>query len=176
MAKERRKIIRAGSLWMAVQYTTIRGENQSARREARSQISTPARESLNAKMSWQKLMMVLATNFRSRDLVITLTYRDENLPSTRERADKRLDNFIRSFRQYRRSRSADLKYVRTTEGYHSDGRLHHHLIANATGQDFDVIRVGAADHRNAADLVGSGYKKSWHTDSLRLGFVRLIMS
>lgn len=39
MAKERRKIIRAGTLWMAVQYTAIRGGNQTARREARAQMS-----------------------------------------------------------------------------------------------------------------------------------------
>ena len=140
MAKERRKIIRAGSLWMAVQYSTIRGENQSARREARSQISTPARESLNARMSWQKLMMVLATNFRSKDLVVTLTYRDEDLPPTREIADKRLSCFIRNLRTSRRFIQQILMYVRVTEGYHSDGRLHHHLIINATGDDYEIIR------------------------------------
>ncbi len=60
MGKERRKIIQAGSLWMAVQYTAIRGGNQGQRREAKAQISSPARESLNAKLSWQKLMLTLA--------------------------------------------------------------------------------------------------------------------
>lgn len=140
MAKERRKIIRAGSLWMAVQYTAIRGENQSARREAKAQISTPARESLNARMSWQKLMLVLAANFKSSDLVVTLTYRDPDLPATREAADKRLTNFIRAFRAHRVSKGQDLVYARITEGYHSDGRLHHHLIINSTGEDYDVIR------------------------------------
>ena len=140
MAKERRKIIQAGSLWMAVQYTAIRGENQSARREARAQISTPARESLNAKLSWQKLMLVLAANFRSTDLVVTLTYRDGCLPIRREAADRRLDYLIRNLREHRRKRGQSLVYARITEGYHSGGRLHHHLIINATGQDFDVIR------------------------------------
>ena len=33
-----------------------------------------------------------------------------------------------------------LLYARITEGYHSGGRLHHHLIVNATGNDFDLIR------------------------------------
>lgn len=140
MAKERRKIIRAGSLWMAVQYTAIRGENQSARREAKAQISTPARESLNAKLSWQKLMLILAANFRSTDLVVTLTYRDGRLPIHREAADRRLDYLIRNLREYRKKQGQQLVYARITEGYHSGGRLHHHLIINATGQDFDVIR------------------------------------
>lgn len=140
MAKERRKIIQAGTLWMAVQYTAIRGENQSARREARVQISTPARESLNAKLSWQKLMLVLAANFRSTDLVVTLTYRDGCLPIRREAADRRLDYLIRNLREHRKKQDQPLVYARITEGYHSGGRLHHHLILNATGQDFDVIR------------------------------------
>lgn len=140
MAKERRKIIQAGTLWMAVQYTAIRGENQSARREFRAQISTPARESLNAKLSWQKLMLILAANFRSTDLVVTLTYRDGCLPIHREAADRRLDYLIRNLREYRRKQGQTLVYARITEGYHSGGRLHHHLIINATGQDFGVIR------------------------------------
>ena len=140
MAKERRKVIQAGSLWMAVQYTNIRQENQTARREARSQISTPARESLNARTSWQKLMLLLAANFKSTDLVVTLTYRDGNLPIHREAADRRLTAFIRAFRAARSAEGIPLKYIRVTEGYHSDGRLHHHLIINSTGKDFETIR------------------------------------
>lgn len=148
MAKERRKIIQAGRLWMAVQYTAIHTQNQTARREARSQISTPARESLNAKLSWQKLMLVLAANFNSNDIVVTLTYRDTNLPIRREDADRLLSNFIRAFRASRRSQGppVELVYVRVTEGYHSGGRLHHHLIINSTGSDYDLIRQLWAKH------------------------------
>ena len=141
MAKERRKIIQAGRLWMAVQYTAIHTQNQTARREARSLISTPARESLNAKLSWQKLMMVLAANFRKDDLVVTLTYRDGDLPRTREEANKRLKYFISLLRAQRRRLGLPLVAAKITEGYHSGGRLHHHLILNATGQDFDMIRA-----------------------------------
>lgn len=140
MAKERRKIITAGRMWMAVQYSTIHTQNQSARREARMQISTPARESLNAKLSWQKLMLVLAANFTSRDIVATLTYRDGCLPLHREHANRILSNFVRALREHRRARGQPAIYVRITEGYHSGGRLHHHLILNGTGDDFDIIR------------------------------------
>lgn len=140
MAKERRKIIQAGRLWMAVQYTAIHTQNQTARREARQLLSTPARESLNAKLSWQKLMLILAASFKSDDLVVTLTYRDENLPIHREAADKRLDYFIRLLRADRKLREQPLIYVRTTEGYHSAGRLHHHFIVNSTGADYEAIK------------------------------------
>lgn len=142
MPKERRRIVQAGRLWMAVQYTAIHTQNQSTRREAKCQISTPARESLNAKLSWQKLMLILAANFQRNDLVITLTYRDTNLPRTRDEADRRLSNFIRQLRAARRSYDPpqELPYVRVTEGYHSGGRLHHHLITNSTGEDFNLVR------------------------------------
>lgn len=140
MPKDRRKVIQAGRLWMAVQYTAIRGSNQAGRREAKAQISSPARESLNAKLSWQKLMLLLAANFVSGDLVVGLSYRDENLPVRREDADKRLTNFIRALRQHRTAAGKTLVYVRVTEGYHSGGRLHHHLIVNATGDDYATIR------------------------------------
>lgn len=140
MPKERRKIVQAGKLWMAVQYTAIHSGNQTARREARTQISSPARESLNAKLSWQRLMLVLAANFSSTDLVVGLTYRDKDLPVRREDADRRLDNFIRALRKTRTASGQLLVYVRVTEGYHSGGRLHHHLIVNATGDDYVTIR------------------------------------
>lgn len=140
MAKERRKTVKAGNLWMAVQYTAIRASNQNARREAKAQISSPARESLNAKLSWQKLMLTLAANYKTSDMVVTLSYRDKDLPNRRDEADKRLTNFIRAFRLHRRQLGEELIYVRVTEGYHSGGRLHHHLIINSTGLDFDIIR------------------------------------
>ena len=140
MAKERRKIIQAGQLWMAVQYTAIRSSDQGARREAKAQISSPARESLNAKLSWQKLMLLLAANFVSNDLVVGLSYRDADLPARREDADKKLSNFIRALRQRRAAAGKPLIYIRVTEGYHSGGRLHHHLIINETGDDYQLIR------------------------------------
>lgn len=163
MAKERRKIIQAGKLWMAVQYTAIRTTDPAARREARAQISSPARESLNAKLSWQKLMMLLAANFLTTDLVVGLSYRDEDIPVRREDADKRLSNFIRQLRQQRTASGQTLVYVRVTEGYHSGGRLHHHLIINATGDDFTLIRNLWAKNGDNVDfeLFGADGAERW---------------
>lgn len=152
MGKERRKIIQAGSLWMAVQYTAIRGGSQGQRREAKAQISSPARESLNAKLSWQKLMLTLAANYKRTDLVVGLDYREEALPKRREEADKRLSNFIRALRAHRKQLGQELVYVRVTEGYHSGGRLHHHLIINGTGNDYDIIKELWAKNADTVDF------------------------
>lgn len=132
-------MIIAGSLWMAVQYTAI-GGSSGQKREVRSRISSSAREALNAKLSWQKLMLVLAANFSPGDVVATLTYRDDGYPRNREEADKRLDYFIRQFRAVRRAQGKQLVYARVTEGYHSHGRLHHHLIFNSTGEDLETVK------------------------------------
>lgn len=140
MGKERRKIVVAGPLWMGVQYAAAHSKDPDAKRAAKSQISSPARESLNARLSWQKLMLVLACNFSPGDLVATLTYRDADLPKVREDADKKLTAFLRRLRVARKAAGDELRYIRVTEGYHSGGRLHHHLIVNATGDDYDLIR------------------------------------
>ena len=148
---------------MAVQYTAIHGSNQAARREAKAQISSPARESLNAKLSWQKLMLILAANFTKNDLVIGLDYRNEALPKRREDADRKLTNFITALRKHRRQHGQDLIYVRVTEGYHSGGRLHHHLIINATGDDFEIIRRLWSKNADTVDfeLFGSDGPERW---------------
>lgn len=156
MAKERLKIVQAGTLWMAVQYTAIRGSDPGQRREMKSMISTPARESLNAKLSWQRLMLILAANFRSSDLVVTLTYRDEQLPRHREEAIKRIKYFIRLLRKARSARGQPLRYVYTTEGYHSGGRLHHHLIVNDTGGDYCEIMALWRRNGDNVDFEGFG--------------------
>ena len=163
MPKERRKVVQAGKLWMAVQYTAIHSGNQAARREARTQISSPARESLNAKLSWQKLMLTLAANFKTTDLVVTLGYRDDNLPKRREDADRKLSNLIWALRLHRRQLGQELTYVRVTEGYHSGGRLHHHLIINGTGQDYDIIRQLWAKNGDNIDFepFGSDGPERW---------------
>lgn len=141
MSKDRRKVIIAGPLWIGTQYSTAYSSDPGTRREAKALISTPARESLNARLSWQKLMLILACNFESTDLVVTLTYADAHLPAVREEADKRLGLFLRHLRQRRKSRGQALRYVRATEGYHSGDRLHHHLVINATGDDYADIRA-----------------------------------
>lgn len=125
---------------MGIQYAAAHSKDPDRRRAAKSQISSPARESLNAKKSWQKLMLMLACNFGANDIFVTLTYRDEQLPRTRENADKQLTAFLRRLRAARRETGDTLRYVRVTEGYHTGGRLHHHLLINATGDDYHMIR------------------------------------
>ena len=95
---------------------------------------------MNLRYSRQKLKALIAANFRPNDLVITLTYSDDALPKLRKDAENRLKSFLRRLRSERRASGFELPYVYVTEMGHSSGRLHHHLITTATGNDYEQIR------------------------------------
>lgn len=140
MAKERRKILRAGRLWYAMQYTSLRGGSPPSERRARADISSAARERINFRTSRDKLWLILEATFLASDLWITLTYRDDDLPKRREDAEKRMAAFIKALRVARKQNGHDMVYVWNTEGYHSGGRLHHHIFINSTICDYGTIR------------------------------------
>ena len=139
------KIRTAGPLvWQSLAPRPASREPAQIRREKR-QLSSKAQQLMNVKYSWMKLMFRLAANFLPGDLVVTLTYDDEHLPETRAQAMARLKNFRNKMAKARRRRNKDFFSVYSTEHLHSssrpaeDGRWHHHIIINATGDDFREI-------------------------------------
>lgn len=109
-------------------------------RAEKAKCSSAVRQVLNDRFSWQKLKYVLAANFVPGDLVVTLTYDDEHLPGNIELARKALKKFFSQLQQHRRAREQSLRYVYCTETLHDGGRIHHHLVLNGTGADYDTIR------------------------------------
>ena len=140
MAK-RFKQITAGRLVYSVCYTVTGRREMGQARAEKSRISSAAQDRLNLRHSWEKLEQVLAGNFTCRDLHITLTYRDEDLPQNRAEAIKRLRKFIKDLRSQRKARGQPTRYIYVTEGLHGDGRLHHHLVINGTGEDYEAVRA-----------------------------------
>ena len=143
MKSKRLTKVLAGRLVTAVLYTQPTSSDEPTARAAKTKISSAARQKLNHKASWQKLEALLAANFDSADLFVTLTYRDETLPPTREAAGRNVSRFLQLLRVQRAARGEELLYVKNTEHLTDDGsegRWHHHLVINATGNDFDEIR------------------------------------
>lgn len=136
--KERRKIIVAGNYVRCIQYSTTYAPELRGSRAPKLEISSVAQEAMNLKHSWQKLKALIAANFSPGDLVISLTYRDADLPQRREDAEKQLKAFIRRLRAARAGKP--LKYIYVTERGHSSNRLHHHIIVNRVGDEFALIR------------------------------------
>ena len=134
------KQTRAGRLVCAVVYTTPTAGEAARARAQKLRASAAAREKLNARTSFQKLERVLAANFDTGDLFVTLTYDDQHLPDCRDAAVRRMRSFLSRFRALRRSRGEETRYVYITEGCYPGGRLHHHMVLNSTGQDVEDLR------------------------------------
>lgn len=139
-------IITAGNLeWQIVRPILHRGDDAAARR-AKRQLSSEAQKAMNAKYSWQELERQLAANYGPGDLWITLTYRDADLPRSEAEADANVTKFLRRWRAERKKRGQQLRvhwnaeHLHQSENYFEDGRWHHHLCVNATGEDYELIR------------------------------------
>ena len=141
MAKtKRRTIITAGRLVCGVVYTAPLPRDEGQVRAAKLKASSAARQKINMKHSWQKLEMVLAANFSYRDLFLTLTYDDTHLPPSTRESSKLIKKFLTQLRNERLKHDNDLKYIYVTESKHRDGRIHHHVVINGTGSDYELIR------------------------------------
>ena len=139
MAKRKKTII-AGQIVKTIIYTAPEPLDGKRARAEKSKMTSAAQKAMNDKTARGRLEMLLAANFTGRDLFLTLTYRDADLPANRAAAVKLLRGFIKALRQHRKARGQDLKYIYTTEEKHGEARLHHHLVISSTGADMEVIR------------------------------------
>lgn len=140
MAK-RKKIIKAGQWHRAIAYTVPNTTgNETARRE-RLRMSSAARQRMNLTTSARKLQQVLNCNFGPRDLHVTLNYDDDQRPDEKKQGQRKLQRFLSKLRECRQMNGQELHYIYTTEKYSSKSQhVHHHLVINAVGGDFNQIR------------------------------------
>lgn len=135
------KQVRCGRLVTAVVYTTPTAGDTPKQRAQKQKASTAARERLNARTSYAKLERCLADNFDNGDLLVTLTYDDDHLPDTRKKAVGRVRTFLPKVRAARKARGhPSLHYISVTEGCNPGGRMHHHLVMDATGDDLEELK------------------------------------
>ena len=139
MAKRKKTII-AGQLVKTVIYTAPEPQDVPRVRAVKSRMTTAAQKAMNDKAARVKLEMLLAANFGPRDLFVTLTYRDENLPAKRADAIKNVRSFLKHSREHRKARGQTLKYIYTIEDKLGGGRLHHHIVINVAGDDMETVR------------------------------------
>ncbi len=139
MSKSKRMItVLAGRLFFGVCYTQARAYDPPQVRAAKSKVSSEARRKVNLRRAWQKLMLLLAANFDTSALVVTLTYDDEHLPGSRKEALAKIGKYLTLLRREFRREGRELRYVYCTEHKHGDGRWHHHLVVPAAS--FELIR------------------------------------
>lgn len=139
MAKRKKTII-AGPIVKTTIYTAPEPLDGQRARAEKSRMTSASQKAMNDKVARGRLEMLLAANFTGRDLFVTLTYRDADLPPRRAEAVKLLRRFIKNLRRYRKAREQEFRYIYTTEEKHGSARLHHHIVMTSTGADIDVIR------------------------------------
>lgn len=139
---KRRKTIRAGRLVWDITYTVPRPNANTAQRKRIREVTEEQIQRTNANTAQRKLEMLMATNFDDADLVLTVTYRDADLPDSADVTRKHLGKVFAQMRAYRKARGLpDLKYIYVLEGRHGDHRPHAHIIINATtGSDLELMR------------------------------------
>lgn len=139
---KRRKTIRAGRLVWDIAYTVPRPNANTAQRKRIREVTEEQIQRTNANTAQRKLEMLMATNFDDADLVLTVTYRDADLPDSADVTRKHLGKVFAQMRAYRKARGLpDLKYIYVLEGRHGDHRPHAHIIINATtGGDLELMR------------------------------------
>lgn len=138
---KRRKTIRAGRLVWDITYTVPRPNANTAQRKRIREVTEEQIQRTNANTAQRKLEMLMATNFDEGDLVLTVTYRDADLPDSADVTRKHLGKVFSQMRAYRKARGLpDLKYIYVLEGRHGDHRPHAHIIINAADGDLELMR------------------------------------
>ena len=139
MAKWRKTTV-AGPLVMEAVYPAINPRDSETVRREKKKLTTMARQLANDNAAYRKLELWLAANFTPGDLFLTLTYDDAHLPGSRKEALSRIRYFWRKLSAVRAAKGQELRYIYVTEQKHGEGRWHHHVFINATGEDFEDIR------------------------------------
>ena len=138
---KRRKTIRAGRLVWDITYTVPRPNANTAQRKRIREVTEKQIQRTNANTAQRKLEQLMACNFDEGDLVLTVTYRDADLPDSADVTRKHLGKVFAQMRAYRKARGLpDLKYIYVLEGRHGDHRPHAHIIINAVGGDLELMR------------------------------------
>lgn len=135
-----KKIIVAGPLVVETVYPAPSPRDSAGVRAGKKALSSQAQQRMNLKYSYQKLELEIAANFGVGDLYATFTYDETHLPRSRKDANNRVALFMRRLRTARKAAGQELRYIYVTEHKHGDGRWHHHLLINATGDDYAQIR------------------------------------
>lgn len=140
------KIITAGQLTKAAIYPRAAGGETPKVRAKKRKLSSEAQKLMNAKYQKEKLELLLAANFVPRDLWVTLTFRDEDLPETEDQVSACMKAFLRAMRKGRGPKTQPVVVWRAEHKHRDqddrlqDARWHVHAFINATGKDYELIR------------------------------------
>ncbi|MCL2197298.1 MAG: hypothetical protein FWB80_00085 [Defluviitaleaceae bacterium] len=136
------KIIKSGDI-LEVEIYPINLAWKELAGKKREKLLTPSRNAqrnLNDQNTRKYVSRLIHTNFSEKDIWLTLTYNNENMPVDIPAATKHLKNYFKRLRRYiKKHNLPELKYIYVTERTESEttGKIHthHHIILNFTDRD-----------------------------------------
>lgn len=134
----------AGPLIEVAGYPIATRADSAAVRRAKQRTRDEIVKAYNHKTSAKLFALKLAANFPIGSIVGCVTYDDRHLPPDRKKALRRLGYFRGKIAEAWRARGEDpagLVWAFATEEKHGDGRLHHHFVCPALGDDYGMLRA-----------------------------------
>ena len=125
IVKYKTKTIISGDMLECEIYPIWKTSKASVRNTIRKE-SRPAQRNLNNKNAIKRVIRLINTNFTSRDIWLTLTYKDNPMEV---QARKDIQNYIRRLKR----RAENLKYIYVTEA--GEKRTHHHVLLNISDRE-----------------------------------------
>ncbi|MGL5479162.1 MAG: rolling circle replication-associated protein [Clostridium sp.] len=156
----REKKIYSGDI-LEVEIYPITFKERKQKRSKKTKESLPKQKKLNDKNSRKHLIRLLNTNFTNKDLSVTLTYDNKNLPKGEAQARKDVSNFLRRVKNYlKKNNLPNLKYIGVIE--HCDDeekriRVHHHIIMSGDIDRDKVEELWGKGRANADRLKGDEF-------------------
>ena len=135
-----------------VSYYTYTPTRAPTGRRRKSQTSTPKQRALNNKRSTRYLEALAHGNFGKDDLLLSLSYAEENNPEDEAEAKKEFGNFIRRLNYRRKKKNLPpARWIAVTE-IGKKGRIHHHVIMDAELDRDEVEEVWGRGYANTKRL------------------------
>ena len=106
-------------------YTQKRG------RSKRKKPTSEVQQRLNRRHATDRLRRLLHTNFTPKDLFVTLTFDDDNLPETVADCQRAVQNFLRRLKRKYAKAGLEPKYIYIIEYGEEHQRLHAHLVISS---------------------------------------------
>ena len=110
-------------------------------RGKRKKPTSEIQQRLNQRHAEGKLRRLLHTNFTAKDLFVTLTFNDANLPVSVEEAQRLLQNFLRRLKRKFAKLGTELKYVYILEKGQENGRLHVHMVVSGGMDEEELVAL-----------------------------------
>lgn len=139
--REKKIYTGVGDKYLEVEYFPITLQERKQKRKKKIKESLPKQKNLNDKNARKHLIRLLNNNFTDKDLVLHLTYKDENLPKDEKEARRDVTNFLRRVKHYRKKNGlGELKYIAVVEYRDQEEgkkaiRIHHHIVINDMDRD-----------------------------------------